>query len=354
MRHAAVIACAVLIGLAGWIPSQAAQPATTAPESSAADRLAEKYYDAVNDFLLAEKAESDRDTKAIWDKTIPVPATATGTVRSRFGGPVAEAEVAITPEEGEGVLGTGKTDAQGKFKINLSRDNYRGLAIEVKAKGFVRFGQSGLYGGLVGFMVVLDREIDDDRLAAVAAEKDPERRLEGVLELVAAREMSDLGIDKVFPYIGKLRDDLKTIIATRAFGRKDDRRESPADRALRLLAFWGDPADEALVAPWLKDNVHVAPPPQPIAGATIEEACRRYADAHFGNKPADQRTLSVFGKPLYSLEKDRALIVFNVEYAYWGYSKYLVLVKEGDSWRLKVVADHRHWEKRPPMPPPGN
>ena len=341
----------------------AAAPAA-ATEPSAAERLAEKYYKSVDEILLAEKAESERDRKAMGDKTIPVPSTATGVVRARFGGPVAGAEITITPEVGEGVLGSGKTHAEGRFKINLLAADYRGVTLEVKAKGFVRWAFGGIYGGIVGHLAVLDREIDDDRLAAVLAEKDPERRLEGVLEIVASRQMSDLGIEQVFPYIGKLRADLRTIIAARVFDRKDDGGESPADRARWLLAYWADPADEAVVEPWMKDNAYIAPAPPEIVGATIEDACRRYADAFFGNEPANQRTLSNFSNPRYSLEKDRALIEFSVHYLNWGFSQYLVLVKEGDQpataravpvpgRRVKLVAEHMHWDRGPVAPLPG-
>ena len=318
----------------------AAATAAEAPVDAAIEAAAKSYYARVREHEKREKAALDRGTEAMGDESFKPPAVATGLVRDRFDEPVPNAKIVVAKEaSSDQALGEASTDATGRFRIPLKSNAYRGLTLTVTAKGFDRWACGGIYGGLVDYPVRLDRVVGDACFAAIRAEPDRSRRVSMLLDMVGTRQMGSPELPLLYPRLGALREDLLAIAQSASFAAKDDRGESPAERARRLLIFWFDPADEPLIRKW------VAQSPGRLrledkSAATIEAVCAAYADWHFGHKK--ERTFNRFSEPLFGPDKDHALVEFEVRYADWGYSEYLVLLKQKDRWALKLVAEHMH------------
>jgi hypothetical protein len=309
------------------------------------DAVAKSYYARVREYEKREKLVLDRSATAMGDRSFESPAVATGVVRDRSDQPVANARIVVAKEgSSDDVLGEAHTDANGCFNIHLKSVAYRGLTLTVTAEGFDRWAR-GIYGGLVDYPVRLDRMIDDAYFAAINAEGDRSSRISMLLDLVGMREMEMPELSLLYPRLGSMRQDLLAIAQSSAFAAEDDRGASPAGRAIHLLIFWYDPVDEPLIRKWVAKN------PgrfrlEDKSGTTIEAVCTAYADDHFGQKK--ERTSNSFNPPIFGPGNDHALVEFWVTYAYWGYSEYLVLIKQNDRWGLKLVAEHTHFHKRLP------
>lgn len=311
------------------------------PSRDTHERVAKAYYAQVQKAAVERDKAAKRDFKAVWSDTPPTPKQATGVVVGRQGNAIPGAGVVI--KAGDAVLGEGTTNATGGFQIMLSTQSYAGLTLTVTKNGFNRWARGGIYGGIVGYWVRLDREIDDGFLKNLNDEKNQERRLWKLLEIVGDRHDPTKKQD-LFPHIGTLRDDLIQLVQSKAFEAKDGRRSSPADRACSLLAYWHDPADESMFMGWLKNQKHIKHPmDKKMAGKTIPEVCKQWADRHFDNKKPEDRTLNSFSKPLLDPSGNHALVQFWVTYKHWGYSQVLVLTKQLGEWELKFVADDQHW-----------
>jgi hypothetical protein len=331
-------------------PDAAEAPAKTesagkaeTPAAPGLEGVAQAYYKEVRLAAERDKAAQDRSTRDLWNPPPSNPRTATGTVVDLWGERVAGAAVVVRPETGDRVLGAGKTDDRGNFRVALSTAMYKGLTLEVTAPGFARWAVGGLYGGLVDQPVRMSREIDAAYFGAVAAEKDRGRRLRLLLDLVGNRQTGMPEPPEIYAQIGLVRSDLADLVRSKAFEQKDDPRQSPADRALWLLFFWQDAADADLFGTYAAANPACKRLDGRDSGETADKACRAYADAFFG---AGQRTEHGFSTPVYGPDQDRALVEFTVRYAFWGYSQLLVLVKTGDRWTVKVMCDYRHFEFR--------
>lgn|GEM_PF-1873961 len=309
--------------------------------------VAKAYYAEVQQATEAEKKSDERHSKAMRSETLPMPKVATGLVVDRQGTTVPGARVVVEREASDEVLGEGTTNATGKFEVTLSTQSYRGLTLTVTKDGFNRWAMGGLYGGIVGCRVRLDRVIDDTFWKARNAERDGERRLWMLLEIVGDRQFSTEMHD-IFPHIGALREELLQLVQSKAFDAKDGRFSSPAETACFLLAYWYDPADEPLFSKWLKNQKHIESPKKTLVGETITEVCTQWADHHFPGKKPEERTFNTFGKPLVDSTGNHALVEFWVQYKHWGYSQWLVLTKQQAKWQLRFVAEHRHWHKGPP------
>ena len=309
------------------------------------ETVAKAYYAQVQQAAEAEKKAEERRSKAMRSET-PPPKMATGTIVDRQGGAIPGARVVIEREASDEALGEGTTDATGRFQITLSTQSYKGLTLTVTKDGFNRWAVGGLEGGIVDCRVRLDREVDDQFLKSHIGEKDKETKLWMLLEIIGDRQFSK-EISDLFPHLGMLRRDLLDLVQSKAFAAKDGRFSSPAETVCFLLAYWHDPADEPVFNGWLKKQKHIEFPKNTLAGETITEVCTQWADHHFPGKKPEERTLNTFGSPLVDSTGDHALVEFWVEYKYWGYSQWLVLTKQQGKWRLRFVAEHRHWDKAP-------
>ena len=199
----------------------------------------------------------------------------------------------------------------------------------------------------MGHRVRLDREIGKGFLKGLIDEKDQERRLWMLLEIVGDRQFAT-EIHDLFPHIGMLRDDLLQLVQSKAFEAKDGRHSPPAERACSLLAYWHDPADEPVFGGWLNNQKYIKHPmDKKFVGKTITEVCKQWADHHFDNEKPEDRTFNTFNEPLLDPSGKHALVQFWVEYKIWGYSQVLVLTKQQSEWQLKFVAKGEHWHKQP-------
>lgn len=189
------------------------------------------------------------------------------------------------------------------------------------------------------YPVRLDRVVGDAYFTALDAEPSRSRRVSMLLDLVCMRESGSPELSALYPHLGALREYLLAVAQSAAFAVQDVQGESPADRAKDLLIFWYDPADEPLIRRWVAEKqgrCHL----ENKSGTTIEAVCADYADGHFSHKT--ERTSNGFNTPVFGPGKDHALVEFTALYAHWGYSEYLVLIKQKDRWELKLVAEHMH------------
>lgn len=281
------------------------------------------------------------------------PSTATGRVVDLQGRPVAGAAVEVSimgQDYRRQTLGRGVSDVDGGFALSLSTNEYGNLGIEVEAPGFVS-GWDSFPRGIVDETIVLGRIVDRAFLDALRSVRDPQERARRVLEIAASDDPPE--IEEMFPYLGELRSDLAAIVRagiTEPKGRRSER--TPAYQASRLLAYWADPADDALLAPWIKKNwgarpAHVAH--LGLAADSIDEICHRWSEIHFVDQKiaADRVPWNTCVQPLVDRTGTHALALFQVRYAIWGYDMYLVMRQESGRWVLRGVAENRLLHFRP-------
>ncbi len=282
------------------------------------------------------------------------PSTATGRVVDVQGRPVAGAvvDVSITSQDYRSVtIGEGTSDADGRFALTLTTTDYGDLGLDVDAPGFESWGWAGFPRGIVDEKIVLGRIVDRTFLEGLRSVRDPQERARRVLEIAASDDLPD--IDEMFPYLGELHSDLAAIVKagiTEPKGRRTER--TPAYQASRLLAYWADPADDALIAPWIKENwgarpAHVAH--LGLAGDSIYEVCHRWSEIHFVDQKiaADRVPWNTCRQRLVDRTGTHALALFHVRYAYWGYEMYLVMRREGERWVLRGVGEDTLLHFRP-------
>ncbi|MBI5480051.1 MAG: hypothetical protein HY906_14385 [Deltaproteobacteria bacterium] len=159
----------------------------------------------------------------------------------------------------------------------------------------------------------------------------------------------DLKPAALFRWIGSIREALLACQKDSAWQQKDHRGPSPASWARHLLALWYDPRDEGQVRTFLaerKDFARAAP--AGLEGKTLTEALNRYADQHFareGYKDKKKRPPNHFSTTL-APDGDRALVRHWVEYLHWGYAQELVVTKQADRWRVRLVMFAERWHNR--------
>jgi hypothetical protein len=283
------------------------------------------------------------------------PSTATGRVVDVQGRPVAGAaiEVSIMGQDyRRRTLGQGVSDGDGRFAVSLSLNEYDSTGgIGVDAPGFVSDWAS-FPGGIVDETIVLRRIVDRPFLEALRAVRDPQERARRVLE-IAASDAADLPeMEEMFPYLGELRRELAAIVVAGTEAPTVRRTDwSPAYHASRLLAYWADPADDALLAPWIKENwgarpAHVAH--LGLSAGSVYEVCARWSEIHAADQSASGcQALGTCRPPLVDRTGTHALALFGVRYAHWGYDMYLVMRREGKRWVLRGVADNKLYHFRP-------
>ena len=291
----------------------------------------------------AATAHGARETK---------PSTATGRVLDVQGRPVSGAviEVSITNQEYESVtIGPGVSDADGRFALTLATYDYGDLGLGVEAPGFGHWGWAGFPRGIVDEEIVLRRIIDRSFIEGLRAVRDPAERARRVLEIAASDDLPE--IEEMFPYLGELRPELAAIVrAGTAEPRVRRDGSSPADHAARLLAYWADPADDAIVVPWVKKEwggrpAHVAH--LGLSAASIYEICDRWREIHFADQGiSGRKPPSPCLEPVVDPTHTHALALFRVEYAYWAYDMHLVMRREGERWVLRGVAENKTYHYR--------
>jgi hypothetical protein len=87
--------------------------------------------------------------------------------------------------------------------------------------------------------------------------------------------------------------------------------------------------------------------PAGLAGKTVGEALDRYADHHFAREgyKDKKRPPSSFHTVL-SPDGTRALVRHWVEHLHWGYAQDLVLTKQADRWRVRIIMFAERWHNR--------
>lgn len=329
-----MVAVAGLATVAGGQQTPAEVRKPLGPESPAMAAVAKEYYARLAEFEALEKPSRERDHLAMRDKTLKVPTVATGIVLDLWGRPVPGAEVALMHEEHEEELAGGRTDAEGRFKVDIGTDSYRGLTIRVRADGFAEAALGGIYGGLVDYPVRMARKIDDKSLDKIAAEKDDVARLKLVVEALVGDFSRNSWL--LYPRLGELRTDLVAIAQCKAFLERKEPGLLIGEAARMLLVEWADPADDTLLEKWAR-AAHATTPKPEISGETIEEVCRKYADYHFEGKK--ERTANGFSKPLMGRDGNHALVSFTVQYMHWAYGEELVLIRKDGRWVLRFFIE---------------
>ena len=281
------------------------------------------------------------------------PRTATGRVVDVHGRPVAGAaiEVEITNQDYESVtIGRGVSGDDGRFALRLTTTDYGDLGLGVDAPGFAHWGSADFSRGVVDAKIVLWRTIDRPFIESLRSVSDPAERARQVLEIAASEDLPD--IEEMFPYLGEVRAELADIVRA---GRIDPKERSdgssPADQAARLLAYWADPADDALVMPWLKRTwgarpAHVAH--LGLSASSIYDVCDRWREIHYADQGIsnDSQPWAACVEPVVDRTGGHALALFHVRYAHWGYDMHLVMRREGERWVLRGVAENSIFHMR--------
>jgi len=272
------------------------------------------------------------------------PWTATGRVVDVQGRPVAGAalDVSITNQEYHSVtIGRGVSGGDGSFAFRFTTNEYGDLGLGVDAPGFAHWGWAGFPRGVMNEKIVLRRVIDRPFIEGLRSVRDPAERARRVLEIAASDDLPE--IEQMFPYLGELRAELAAIVRAGTTEPKARDDSTPTDHAARLLAYWSDPADDALVVPWVKKHwggraanvAHLG-----FSAASIQEICDRWREIHFADQGIKGRqTWSSCLEPVVA--GNHALALFRVKYAYWGYDMHLVMRREGERWVLRGVAENQ-------------
>lgn len=172
---------------------------------------------------------------------------------------------------------------------------------------------------------------------ALLSEVDPVERLWWALELVSLAADAVSSDDELFPYLGPALPELRQIAASPSFARPDLGLRSPATRAQALLALWGDPADASL----LPADLQVKTPK--IRGADPYAVCAAYDPVHRAQERMGPNHHGECYGMIRSVEGDRALVRYRVEYLAWGYEFGLVVAPEGEVWALQRAAMSLRW-----------
>lgn len=271
-----------------------------------------------------------------------------GRVTDRRGRPVEGAQVVVEPRGGAATPAVETTtDGSGRYAVAPPAGEPGGeLTLTVTAPGFARWALATARPADGRLDARLDRALDEPFWTALAAAAEPVERLWLLLEVIGARQMGAPAPTVVYPHVGALRADLGAVARSTAFAPPDDRAFTPRDRALALLAAWGDPADADLVAPYLERTPALRPGPPEAVGPTIDAVCARWADDHFAREKVETRTWHACDVPVTAPDGRHAVAVFRVRYAHWGYSHLLFLRKDDAGWRLHLAGEHEreHYE----------
>lgn len=271
-------------------------------------------------------------------RAVPQRTSIAGQVIDAHGEPIAGARVAVVTRQ-EVVVGSGVADSSGRYSFELGPHPRESLILGAEGEGFERWSGSVESDRLDGLTIVLDRKVDAAYLEALRTVSDVQDRAWRIHEILALDD-TNFSFEVVFPYVGELREDL--LAAAQRPTRTLEGRRLLADRALQLLAFWGDPADQALLDPWLAQSSGFAKPPEEVEAPDPDAMCRAWAEVHFRHQGAG------FRAPRYSCSEPvidpagrRALMLFDVTSGLYYYNMHLVFERASPSepWRLRTVVE---------------
>jgi hypothetical protein len=275
---------------------------------------------------------------------------AAGQITDLQGHAIADALIQAESWESK-ALGTGRSNAMGKFQIVLSETPIDGLTLTIEHPGFQRWSLAGTTKGLDNYRIRLTRNIDNEYLTALVAQSEPVRFRQFAMDLLAPSEgtitSSGLLPERVLPFLGALRPGLRALLPA------EPRQIGPAslkadqDRAALMLAALGDPQDDALVDRWAARKNFISRPPKACRGPTPEAAARVWQTLHFkkeGYKTPETIPFSTLQTQI-APSGDYGLALHSVRSANWGYSQYLVLVRLNQVWEVRRVIDGTHWDR---------
>ncbi|HEY7216362.1 MAG TPA: carboxypeptidase-like regulatory domain-containing protein [Thermoanaerobaculia bacterium] len=247
-------------------------------------------------------------------------------------------------------LGAARSDAQGRFRMPLSRP-VKDLTLIVEHPGFQRWALAATSPDEDGsFHVRLTRRIDREYLTELAAQTAPVRFRQLARDLLTP-SLGTVGetqpMEQILPFLKALRERLRALLPAKPAQLKH--RDLPGEQhnAVLLLAFLGDPRDDALVDAWASKQNFISRPPRPCRGPTPEAAAEAWQKAHFeregygASQQVPYNTLDLQIAP----SGDHGLALHSVYYAHWGYSQHLVLVRLNNAWKVRRVIDYQRWHK---------
>jgi hypothetical protein len=271
---------------------------------------------------------------------------ASGQVRDAAGRALPRARVTVQSVDRERRYGTTTTDDEGRFAMALGGIDVREVELLVEADRFELGGGRYSPADLECLTITLHHSLDAllDRLQA---ERDPAARREAVAELLSMPLGGD-ELELVFPYIGRLRADLRAAAAGAGpspLVPKDERDRARAElreSARWLLRLWGDPQDRDVAAAVSDDSPILQDAPPGVTGATLAEVCAAWSEVHFrAEKVQKPWTWHRCDPPAIDPSGTRAVMTFEVRYAHWDYAMLLLVVREGNVWRLRSVMTSR-------------
>ncbi|HSK80332.1 MAG TPA: carboxypeptidase regulatory-like domain-containing protein [Thermoanaerobaculia bacterium] len=271
-------------------------------------------------------------------RAVPQLTSMTGQVIDAHGAPIVGARVALVT--GQRVpVGSGTTDAAGRYSFDLGPHPRESLILKAEGEGFERWSGWVGWDRLDGLTILLDRKVDSAYLEALRGVSNAPDRVWRIDEILAVDD-TNFSIEALFPYLGELREDLRA--ASQRSTRTLDHGDLLAERALKLLAFWGDPADRALFDPWLAENPWLRSPPEEVEVPDPGAMCRAWAEVHFRHEGAGFRAPRYFcTEPVIDPAGLRVLMLFDVTSGLYHYNMHLVFERKSTSepWRLRSVIE---------------
>src|SRR6185312_8068746 len=248
-------------------------------------------------------------------------------------------------------LGAGCSDAKGRFQIALSQP-VKDLTLIIEHPGFQRWALAGSSTGQGDFQIRLTRNIGREYLTELAAQSEPAHFRQLAMDLLAPSSgtigNSRLQLEQVLPFLKALRQRLRELLPAEPAQLSSRQLRKEEDEAALLLAYLGDPRDDALIDAWAAARQSfISRPPQPCRGPTPEAAARAWQKLHF-EKEGYRTPQSV---PYNTLQTqiapsgDHGLALHSVRYAFWGYNQYLVLVRLNNAWEVRRIIDGEHWHR---------
>jgi hypothetical protein len=244
-------------------------------------------------------------------------------------------------------LGTGRTDAKGRFQIALSQP-VKDLTLIIEHPGFQRWALAGTSTGQGDYQIRLTRNVDREYLTELAAQSEPAIFRQLAMDLLApsigTTGNDRLLLEQALPFLKALRERLRSLLPAEPAQLSSRHLKKEEDEAALLLAYLGDPRDDALIDAWAAKQGFISRPFRSCKGPTPEAAARVWQKRHFEKEGdhAPYGTLNIQIAP----SGDHGLALHIVRYAYWGYSQYLVLVRLNNAWEVRRIIDGEHWHSR--------
>lgn len=254
-------------------------------------------------------------------------ATIRGQIHDVTSHPIPGAAVVVTSLDWNKRYATAITDGEGRFAVALSDATQASLWVRATADGFELGGAQYFPQKPQDLDVTLERRIDAAFLDRLIVASDPGVRRELVVQFLHG----DRHIETVFPYLGRLRSDLRK--ATTA-PRNDPREPDTRGAARALLQAWGDPADDQVTKAFWPESYKVEEP-QGVTGATLEVVCSSWAEVHFRQQQAEKPWPEYrCSTPTLDPTGTHAMMRFEVG---GYYQQLLFLMRDGSHWRLRTV-----------------